>query len=161
MHLILFTISFIVLLFEEKHFVSSSNVIYINSTQSRSFTCLIQSQRFYRKFQTVHTFVSKSTSIVIQIPGLIFPFRHQTPMIYRIHYQGICRITNTHLFLRILIDDHLIINEKFVLGMSNSNDIHGHILIALIQIYCSSVQKLCSVDYMQLMQQQKLMKYRG
>ena len=94
---------------------------------SASFN-LIQAQTYYVKSQSpsIYEQNTATSNIFTTLPGLMMPFNHTTPMLYKINFRGDCRIVGGRrlyqkIYAKIMIDDKLLVGSKLY---PNNNNRH-------------------------------------
>ena len=91
-----------------------SNRVYNNFIRSQSYYVKQQQPRVYDLHGPSETFV--------KLPGLTMPFYHTEPLLYKIKFEGKCYSPHAKaiwLYLRLMIDDHLLYVNKFLPNTAN------------------------------------------
>ena len=72
----------------------------------------------YQKWQTpianTGFIVTPSSSILVKVPGLTLILQHASPMLYELHFEGVCRIPDGGTVFRLdfLYNDHTLFQNK-------------------------------------------------
>ncbi|CAF3407280.1 unnamed protein product [Rotaria socialis] len=76
-------------------------------------------QSYYKKFQLGMLSLASPSLTYLKISGLSFAFHHATPLVYRLSFEGQCRIpeSGSVFLIEFIYDDHLLLNgDQLVLN---------------------------------------------
>ncbi|CAF2064131.1 unnamed protein product [Rotaria magnacalcarata] len=83
-------------------------------------------QSYYKKFQLGVLSLTSPSLTYLKIPGLSFAFHHTTPLVYRLSFEGECRVPESGSVFQIdfIYDDHLLHNGDQLVLNDGRNIMH-------------------------------------